>query len=209
MSIIDYSLMYVTDDRITDDNAFFEILEATLKGGTTIVQLREKQLHTRAFYHRAVESKRLCDLYGIPLIVNDRIDIALAVDAHGVHIGQKDLPVAMARELLQANKIIGLSVSNVQQAHEANALAVDYIGLSPIFGTFTKTADLDPPLGIEGLKVIREVSSKPIVSIGGVDKGNAAEVMTNGSDGIAVVSAISKADNPENATRELRKVLSI
>jgi thiamine-phosphate pyrophosphorylase len=204
---IDYSLMYVTDERIIDDSAFFSILENSLKGGASIIQLREKTLDTRSFYKRAVEAKKLCDQYEIPLIINDRLDIALATDAAGLHLGQKDLPVIIARKLLGPNKIIGLSISNEQQVLESNNLNIDYIGLSPVFSTTTKTNNLDNPVGLEGLKIISQRSTKPIISIGGIDKTNAAAVLQNGSNGIAVVSAISKAVHPKAAAEELKKII--
>ncbi len=203
----DYSLMYVTDDRITDDNSFFEILEAGLKGGVSIVQLREKSLDTRPFFLRAKRAKFICDKYGVPFIINDRIDIALAVEADGVHLGQKDMPVSEARKLLGKGKIIGLSVGDLEQAKESNTENVDYIGLSPIFSTSTKTKDLDPPLGIEGLKKIRTISQRPVVCIGGVNKSNTGEIIGCGADGVAVISAMSQASDPEKETRELKQII--
>ena len=207
MPKVDYALMYVTDDSIRDDNSFFAILKAALKGGATIIQLREKTLDTLAFYKRALRCKELCNTYGIPLIINDRLDIALAIDADGVHIGQTDMPYDVARRLLGNSKIIGLSVSNKEQAEQRDAQAADYIGISPIFSTNTKTTDLAQPLGISGLKEIRELYKKPIVCIGGIHKDNTQEIIANGADGIAVVSAISKADNPEAATNELKEIV--
>ncbi|KJD35948.1 thiamine-phosphate pyrophosphorylase [Tamlana sedimentorum] len=207
MNAIDYRLMFVTDDRIKDDTLFFKILEASLKGGTTIVQLREKQLHTKLFYHRAQQAKSICETYNVPLIINDRVDIALAINADGVHLGQNDMPVNIARKLLGENKIIGLSVSNIQQAEASNRLNINYIGISPIFSTNTKTKDLDKPMGISGLKNIRKISNNPIVCIGGVDEKNVSEIIKNGANGIAVVSAISKAKNPENAAKYLKQLL--
>ena len=200
-------MMFVTDDRVTEDRQFLSILEASLKGGATVIQLREKKLSTRLFYQRALATKQLCTKYNIPLIINDRVDIALAIDADGVHIGQKDLPVGVSRELLGENKIIGWSVSNEKQAVDANRLSVDYIGLSPIFETATKKEDLDPALGIKGLLNLKQTSTKPIICIGGINEENAASVMQNGSDGIAVVSAISKAENPELATTKLKQII--
>ncbi len=207
MKHIDYSLMYVTDERITDDSQFLQILESSLKGGVSIVQLREKKLNTKAFYIRALAVNKLCLKYNIPLIINDRIDIALAIGADGIHIGQKDLPAPIARKLLGKNKIIGWSVSNVKQALEANNLDVNYIGISPIFNTNTKAKDLDLPLGIEGLKEIKKISNKPIICIGGINNKNTASIIQNGSDGIAIVSAISQANNPEQATAQLKKII--
>lgn len=207
MAKFDFGLMYVTDDSIRDDKLFFSILEAALRGGANSIQLREKNNNTLSFYDRAVTTENLCKKYNIPLIINDRLDIALAVNAHGLHIGQKDIPFAIARKILGKDKIIGLSVSNEMQAIEANELDVDYIGLSPVFATKTKTTDLDIPLGIEGLKKIRNLSNKPIICIGGIDICNTIDLIANGADGIAVISSISKAENPELETTKLRQAL--
>ena len=207
MHKVDYSLMYVTDDSITDDTAFFKILVDALKGGASIVQLREKSGNTRSFYNRALKAKTLCHAYRIPLIINDRIDIALAADADGVHIGQTDMPYSKARALLGATKIIGLSVSNTEQAIEAENLKVDYIGISPIFNTATKKSDLAPSLGIEGLKMIRPLFSKPIVCIGGIHQNNVADIIKNGANGVAVISAISKAKYPKKETKNLKEII--
>jgi thiamine-phosphate pyrophosphorylase len=204
---VDYSLIYVTDDSIKDDTAFFKILEDALKGGASIIQLREKSCNTISFYNRALKSKALCHAYRVPLIINDRIDIALAVEADGVHIGQTDMPYSKARELLGATKIIGLSVSKSEQAIEAENLKVDYIGISPIFNTATKKSDLAPSLGIEGLKMIRPLFSKPIVCIGGVHQKNVANIIKNGANGVAVISAISKAEQPEKETKNLKEII--
>lgn len=199
--------MFVSDERVTDDQQFFHILESSLKGGATIIQLREKMMSTNRFYERALAAKAVCSRHQVPLIINDRVDIALAVDADGVHIGQTDLPVAVVRDLLGADKIVGWSVSNEEQAVIANDLAVDYIGLSPIFHTGTKTEDLDPPLGIDGLKKLKSISNKPIVCIGGVTKENTSDVIKYGADGIAVVSAISQAADPAKATNQLKEII--
>ena len=202
-----YALMYVTDDSITDDTAFFKILEDALKGGASIIQLREKSVNTLSFYNRALKTKYLCQAYSVPLIINDRIDIALAVDAAGVHIGQTDMPYSKARALLGATKIIGLSISSTEQAIEAESLKVDYIGISPIFNTATKKSDLAPSLGIEGLKMIRPLFSKPIVCIGGIHQKNVADIIKNGANGVAVISAISKAEDPEKETKNLKEII--
>ena len=207
MHKVDYALMYVTDDRITDDTAFFKILEDALKGGASIVQLREKSCNTLSFYNRALKAKTLCHAYGVPLIINDRIDIVLAVNADGVHIGQTDMPYDKARGLLGVAKIIGLSVSNAEQAIEAENLKVDYIGISPIFNSATKKSDLAPSLGIEGLKMIRPLFSKPIVCIGGIHQKNVADIIKNGANGVAVISAISKAQYPEKETKNLKEII--
>jgi thiamine-phosphate pyrophosphorylase len=131
----------------------------------------------------------------------------LAVDADGVHIGQKDLPYSLTRKLVGTNKIVGLSVSDRDQAIEAEKLGVDYIGISPIFNTSTKKLDLAFPLGIEGLQIIRPLFSKPIVCIGGIQTNNVANIIKNGSNGIAVISAISKAAFPEKETKKLKEII--
>ena len=207
MNKIDYSLMFVTDDSITNNDVFLNILESSLKGGATIIQLREKTLNTLSFYKRAIACYKLCKKYEVPLIINDRVDIALAINADGVHIGQKDMTYNIARQLLGPSKIIGLSVSNTEQAINANKINIDYIGISPIFSTNTKTTDLASPLGIDGLKNIRHLFSKPIVCIGGVNYKNSTDIIKNGANGIAVVSAISKANNPEEETKKLKMIL--
>lgn len=207
MTKVNYALMYVTDDSIADNSAFFHTLEAALKGGATIIQLREKNRDTKTFYKRALKAKQLCAKYQIPLIINDRLDIALAIDADGIHLGQTDMPAEIARKLIGPQKIIGLSVSNTTQVNVAKNLPIDYIGISPIFATNSKVDHLDSPVGIEGLKKIRKDFSKPITCIGGINSTNTAEIIENGSDGIAVISAISKATDPEKATKQLKDLI--
>ncbi|MEL7020400.1 MAG: thiamine phosphate synthase [Bacteroidota bacterium] len=208
MREVDYGLMFVTDERVRADEDFFALLEAALQGGVTIVQLREKQLDTRTFYERAIRAKELCHAHHVPFIINDRVDIALAIDADGVHIGQRDLPHIVTRRLLGKDKIIGLSISTPAQASAAQQYPIDYIGLSPIFSTATKQTHLAPPLGLDGLSHIRTLFDRPIVSIGGIQLENARAVIEHGSDGLAVVSAISKAVQPVAATAALKQIVS-
>jgi thiamine-phosphate pyrophosphorylase len=144
----------------------------------------------------------------VPLIINDRLDIALAVDADGLHIGQSDLPYKVARKLLGKNKIIGLSVENMEQARMANDLDVDYIGISPVFSTPTKT-DTQKPFGLEGIREIAAFSRHQSVAIGGINTNNAADIIRAGAHGIAVVSAIVSADEPAKAARELKSKIKI
>ena len=203
----DYTLMYVTDDRLREDDSFFRVLEAALRGGVTMVQLREKEGYSRTFFSRALRCKELCKTYGVPLLINDRLDIALAADADGVHLGQQDLPVDEARRILGNHKIIGLSVGNLQQATQPDARVADYLGVSPVFRTGTKTKDLEPPLGLTGLQELSKVTTKPLVAIGGITLENAAAVYTAGAAGLAAVSAISAAPDPEVAAKELKSQL--
>ena len=208
MDKLDISLMYVTDDRILDNGRFFEVLNAALAGGATIIQLREKSMDTKSFFERALRAKEICENYNVPLIINDRLDVALAVNADGLHIGQKDIPIKIARKFLGKDKIIGISVSNLKELKVANNTDADYVGLSPIFSTPTKSEDLASPLGIDGLKKIKSISKKPIVCIGGVNKTNLEIIFLNGADGAAVVSAISSSKNPMNVTQSLKKIIS-
>jgi thiamine-phosphate pyrophosphorylase len=155
----------------------------------------------------ALRIKSILAPYQIPLIINDRVDIALAVDADGLHIGQSDLPYSVARKLLGKDKIIGLSIENLQQAKEANALDVDYIGLSPVFYTDTKN-DIAPALGLDGIKEIAKISKHRMVGIGGINTSNANDIVLSGAEGIAVVSAILSHDDPKKAAMELKICVS-
>jgi len=203
LSNIDYSLYLVTDSGLSKDRPILEIVEEAIKGGVSVVQLREKHATTKDFYHEAVIIKEICSKYNVPLIINDRIDIALAVSAEGVHIGQSDMPLKITRKILKDNAIIGVSVNNVEEAIEAENGGADYIGLSPIFDTQTKT-DTRKALGIQGIKKFKNIVSIPIVAIGGINKDNCTEIISEGADGIAVVSAIVSAENPFDAAKILK-----
>lgn len=183
------------------------IVSAAVEGGVTMVQLREKDCSTRDFVQLAIKLKELLSTKNIPLIINDRVDVALASGADGVHLGQSDMPYNTARNLLGKDKIIGLSVENLEQVVEADDLDVDYIGVSPVFATPTKL-DTAPAFGLEGLREARKISRHPIVAIGGMNINTAAQVMESGADGIAVVSAIMAAPDPGEAARELLTIIS-
>jgi len=202
----DLNLYLVTDRGMSKGRPVQDIVTEAVKGGVSIVQLREKDIPSREFYEFARSLKNILSPLNIPLIINDRLDIALAVDADGLHIGQSDLPYHVAREIFGKNKIIGLSVETIRQAEEANDLDVDYIGLSPVFSTDTKT-DINTPLGLSGVKEIAGLTKHKTVAIGGINKTNAAQVLANGADGIAVVSAIVSHENPRVAAAELRKII--
>lgn len=208
MKKIDLSLMYVTDHRIVNDKLFLKILEETIKGGATVIQLREKKLDTLPFINRALKVKKICHKYKIPFIINDRLDIVLAVNADGIHIGQKDIPYSIARKILGKNKIIGLSVSTLDQLDISNQLDIDYIGLSPIFPTKTKSKNLNSPLGINGLINFKKKSNKKVVSIGGIDENNIRDIIINGSDGAALISAISKSLNPLVTVQKIKNLIN-
>lgn len=200
-------LYLVTDRGLAHGRAIEDIVEKAVKGGVTMVQLREKDIATRDFIALALKLKEVLKPYGVPLIINNRVDVALASDADGVHIGQSDMPYRMARALLGPSKIIGLSVENFGQIEEAESLDVDYIGISPVFATLTKT-DTAAPFGLEGLRKAVKMSTHPTVAIGGMNMETAANVMACGTDGIAVVSAIVCADDPEQASCRLYDIIS-
>ncbi|MBQ0090201.1 MAG: thiamine phosphate synthase [Prevotellaceae bacterium] len=195
-------LYLVTDRDVCQGRDLLEIISQAIEGGVTMVQLREKNCDTRQFIDIATKIKELLKPKHIPLIINDRVDVALAVDADGVHIGQSDMPYDMARKLLGADKIIGLSVENMEDVVEANKLNVDYIGVSPVFATPTKT-DTAKPFGLEGLRKAVELSIHPTVAIGGMNEKTVKDVMACGVDGVAVVSAIIGADNPKETAKKL------
>ena len=195
-------LYLVTDSSMLRGRSMQEVVLAAVAGGVTMVQLREKEASTHDFVTLARALKEALSDMQVPLLINDRIDVALAVDADGVHIGQSDMPYDVARKLLGPNKIIGLSVENHQQVLDANELDCDYIGVSPVFATPTKT-DTATPFGLDGLREAVRTSLHPTVAIGGMNLETAASVMACGTDGIAVVSAIMGTSDPERASREL------
>ena len=201
---IDYSLYLVTDRGLSRGRPTPEIVRAAVRGGVTCVQLREKKCSTREFIAEALAVRDFLKWRGVPLIINDRVDVALAVGADGVHLGQGDLPLAEARAILGESKLIGISAESLRDAVAAENAGADYLGVSPIFATPTKT-DTAAPLGLEGLRAIRRQVKLPLVAIGGLNAGNAAAVIGGGADGVAVVSAIVAADDPGLAARELAR----
>ncbi len=202
-----FELYLVTDEKAGRGRDIIEIVKQAVKGGVTVVQLREKELNTRQFVERAAALKKILKPYNVPLIINDRLDIALAVEADGLHIGQNDMPLELVRKTVSGNMIIGLSVETIQQVRDAEELSVDYLGVSPVFSTPTKTDFDEKPWGLEGLRKAREISKHILVGIGGINAGNAEDVIKAGADGIAVVSGICSADNPESASRELIQIV--
>lgn len=199
-------LYLVTDSGMCRGRSLCDIVSEAVAGGVTMVQLREKTASTREFVEIAQALHSLLDGRNVPLIVNDRIDVALAAGAEGVHIGQSDMPYAIARRLMGGDAIVGLSVESLEDVAVANTLDVDYIGVSPVFPTRTK-CDAAPAFGLEGLSAAVKLSCHPCVAIGGVNAGNAAEVMKSGADGVAVVSAIMDADDPRRAASALMEVI--
>ncbi len=203
---IDYSLYVVTDSQLSRGRSHHQVIDAAIRGGATMVQYREKSATTRQMIDEALELRDLCRAHGVPFIVNDRVDVALAVDADGVHVGQDDMPASLARKLIGRDKILGVSAENVDQARAAIADGADYVGAGAIFTTATK-ADANKPIEIAGLLKIARACTIPMVGIGGINASNAASVIRAGAAGIAVVSAIVGADDVERAARELRKIV--
>jgi len=194
----------VTDRDLSKGRSLEWVVEEALKGGTDIVQLREKYMETVDFLEEARRIKAITDRYGKVLLINDRIDVALAIGADGVHIGQSDIPYHDARRLLGPDAIIGLSVETYEQAREANDFDVDYIAISPVYRTPTKE-ELTEELGLEGVKKITEICRHRAVGIGSIKAHNAGDVIRAGVEGVAVVSGICSADDPQAAARELKQ----
>ncbi|HDM8183340.1 TPA: thiamine phosphate synthase [Vibrio harveyi] len=201
-----YRLYLVTDDQ-QDLATLKRVVKKAVEGGVTMVQVREKHGDVRAFIERAQAVKDILKDTDVPLIINDRVDVALAVDADGVHLGQSDMPAIIARELIGPNKILGLSIENEEQLAEADSLPINYIGLSAIFATPTKT-NTKKFWGIDGLKMALETTSLPIVAIGGINESNIPQLSVTGVHGLALVSAICHAEDPKAASEYLLGLMS-
>ncbi len=199
---VDYTLYLVTDRKQLLGRDILDVVSRAVDGGVTLVQLREKEATAREFLTIGRKIKELLTDKGIPLIINDRIDIALALDADGVHLGRDDMPIGIARRMLGRSKIIGLSAETLEDVRSPDMKYADYIGVSPVYTTPTKP-ELKSALGIEGLRKIREATKLPLVAIGGMKADNCREAVENGADGIAVVSAICSSPDPEKAAREI------
>lgn len=199
-------LYLVTDQSSAGARTLMDVVAAAVQGGVTCVQLREKQLNTRDFLAQAMMLKALLAPHDIPLVINDRIDVALACGAQGVHLGQSDMPVLQARQLLPPEVFIGWSVETMEDVARSASLPVDYLGVSPIHATPTKT-DTQKPWGLDGLRQVRSATALPLVAIGGIHAANARAVLLAGADGLAVVSALCAAQDPCAAAAALRKLI--
>lgn len=203
---MDWTLYVITDARLSRGRSHAEVIRAAIEGGATVVQYREKEGTTRQLVEEALALHRLAREAGVPLIVNDRLDVALAVEADGVHVGQDDMPATLTRNLVGQERIVGVSATNLQEALQAEKDGGDYLGVGPIFATPTKP-DAAPPMGLESLAEVCRRVSIPVVAIGGINEHNAAAVIEAGADGVAVVSAIVAAPDVAAATRHLREVV--
>ncbi|WP_283389869.1 thiamine phosphate synthase [Methanobrevibacter woesei] len=201
---LDLSLYLVTDKRNKTDEEFLEIIEEAIKGGTTVVQIREKEGETLDFYNLALKVKEITSKYNVPLIVNDRIDVALAIKSEGVHIGQTDMPADVARSLIGDEMILGVSASTVKEARKAEKDGADYIGTGAVFPTATK--DDAPSITKDDLKEVTGSINIPTVAIGGITLENASELAGTGIAGISVVSAIMNSEDPKTASENLLKI---
>lgn len=203
-----HPLYLVTDPELCGkEEFFFEKVESAVKGGVGCVQLREKDISTKDFIEKGLKLKELLHPYSTQLIINDRVDVALVIEADGVHIGQSDMSYPLARKILGKDKIIGLSVETWEQVEQAQNWDVDYLGVSPVFATQTKT-DYHKPWGLEGLKKIQNYSRHPLVAIGGIKLENALSVLEAGADSLAIVSAICTHETPHIIAEKFQEIIS-
>ncbi len=200
----DYSIYLVTDDGCLQGRALIDCVREALEGGVTLVQYRAKTASSAEMYNEALQLKALCDSFNVPLIINDRLDIAMAVGAAGVHLGQDDLPCAAARRILGEDYLIGVSAHNPAEAKSALQSGADYLGCGAVFGTATK-ADVKK-LGTDGLAAICKAKGLPVVGIGGVTADNYREVRAAGADGAAIVSGILAQPDISATVRAIAKV---
>ena len=205
MNNTDYSLYLVTDRDLLKGRNLTKVIEEAIIGGTSIVQLREKCASSLEFYEIAKEVKKITDKYNVPLIINDRIDIALAIDASGVHLGQSDIPCSIARKILPKGKIIGVSAHNLKEAEKALKDGADYLGCGAVFNTSTKK-DVTT-LSYEGLKEITDNINIPVVAIGGINENNIMTLKGSGINGVAVVSSIIGKENVKGASEKLKELV--
>ena len=205
MNDIDLSLYLVTDNS-EDVDKFLNTIEEAIKGGVTVVQIREKTAETLDFYNLALKVKEITEKYDIPLIINDRVDVALAIDADGVHVGQSDMPCDITRKLIGDNKILGVSAATIEEAKKAEKDGADYIGTGAVFPTATK--DDAPSITKQDLKNVVESINIPVVAIGGITLENAHELTDTGIAGLSVVSAIMSSENPKKSSEELLNIFN-
>ncbi|MBE6511122.1 MAG: thiamine phosphate synthase [Methanobrevibacter millerae] len=205
MNNVDLSLYLVTDNS-DDEEKFLKTIEEAILGGVTVVQIREKTADTLDFYNLAVKVKEITTKYDVDLIINDRVDVALAIDADGVHVGQSDMPCDITRKLIGEDKILGVSAATIEEAKKAENDGADYIGTGAVFPTSTK--DDAPSITKQDLIDIVKSINIPVVAIGGITLENASELKDTGIAGLSVVSAIMGADNPKKASEKLLNIFN-
>ncbi|SDK38789.1 thiamine phosphate synthase [Natronorubrum texcoconense] len=203
-----YGTYLVTQQSISEGRSTIDVVRAAIDGGVDVVQLREKETEARFRYDLGLELRELTAEAGVDLIVNDRVDIAQAIDADGVHVGQSDLPVAVARDLLGPDAVVGCSTSTVEEALEAEAAGADYLGIGAVYGTSSKdVAAEEDGVGPERIAEIVDAVSIPVVGIGGITADNAGPVVESGAVGVAVISEITAADDPQAAAAALAETV--
>jgi len=203
--MVDWDVYLVTGESLSAGRTTREIVEQAIEGGVGVVQLREKAQPVRKRYEMGREIRELCRDAGVTFVVNDRVDLAAVLDADGVHLGDDDLPVRVARRLLGEDAIVGRSVSTVEEAEDAEAAGADYLGVGTVYRTESKDDIPEDEHGV-GPERVREIAAAvdiPIVGIGGITADNAAEVANAGADGVAVITAITRAEDPQAATAVL------
>ena len=205
MKNLDLSLYLVTDNS-DDVEKFLNTIEEGIKGGVTVVQIREKTADTLDFYNLALQVKEITTKYNVPLIINDRVDVALAIDADGVHVGQSDMPCDVTRRLIGEDKILGVSAATIDEAKKAEKDGADYIGTGAVFPTATK--DDAPSISKKELKEVVDSINIPVVAIGGINLDNASELTDTGIAGLSVVSAIMSSDNPKESSEKLLNIFN-
>lgn len=205
MNKLDLSLYLVTD-KSDDVEKFLKTIEESIQGGVSVVQIREKTADTLDFYNLALKVKEITTRYNVPLIINDRVDVALAIDADGVHVGQSDMPCDVTRKLVGDDKIVGVSAATIEEAQKAERDGADYIGTGAVFPTSTK--DDAPSITKKELKEVVDSIDIPVVAIGGITLDNASELTDTGIAGLSVVSAIMSSDNPKESSKKLLKIFN-
>jgi thiamine-phosphate pyrophosphorylase len=207
MDKVNWAVYVLTDRHAAGERSLVDVVKAAVRGGATAVQLRDKTTSTRGRIELGRALLALTRPAGIPLIVNDRADVALAIDADGVHVGQDDMPALLARAILGPERILGVSAGTVDEARRAEREGADYLGVGDVYGTPTKS-DAGTPIGLSGLAEIARAVSIPVVAIGGISLDNAAATVRAGASGVAVISAVIGAPDPEKAARHLLQAVT-
>ena len=202
-----WRLYVITDEKASRGRSHLQVAEAAILGGADVLQLRDKEAPSGRLYRVAMQLRKLTRDANIPFIVNDRLDIALAAGADGVHVGQTDLPASVVREIMGPDRILGVSVDTVEEALLAEKDGADYLGVGPVFEARGTKPDAGEPLGVDRIARIRRHCRLPIVAIGGIDAENAGKVRDAGADAAAVISAIGTADDIVRAVRRLKGIL--
>jgi thiamine-phosphate pyrophosphorylase len=206
-SPVRWRLYVITDEQVGRGRSHLQIAEAAILGGADVLQLRDKESSGGRLFRVALQLRKLTREAKVPLIVNDRLDIALAVDADGVHLGQADLPASVARNIMGSGRILGVSAETVAEAVAAEKDGADYLGVGPVFDARGTKPDAGEPRGLELIESVRRHCRLPIVAIGGIDPDNARKVLEAGADAVAVISAIAAADDIEEAARRMKGIL--